>query len=281
MYPAGVAGLVSRYVTLPDGVTMRVVEGGPADTDRAVLLIHGWGACLYSFAEMIPALLAAGHRIVAMDLPGYGLSDKPDDLGRYTTRYMSEAVALAAERLGVRRFSMIGHSMGGRIALDEAARRAPGLEKVVLVNPVGLGIVPIIPILRPVAPKFVDRFTPLLVRRRLVRAILSVAFATPGRPTARDVEEYWAPSQFDGYARACRATLQAAEWSRVPDETLAGIQLPVLVLLGGRDRLVRGGEGRAALMPTARIVKIREGGHIVLQECSDRTNEEITRFLGD
>lgn len=278
MYPAGIAGLVTRYVTLPDGVTVRVVEGGP-ESERAVVLVHGWGACLYSFAEMIPALLARGHRVIAMDLPGYGLSDKPDDAGRYTTRYMSEVVTLVAQRLGVRRYALVGHSMGGRIALDEAARQAPGLERIVLVNPVGLGVVPIIPLLRPFAPKLVDRVSPLLVRKRLVRAILAVAFATPGRPTSRDIEEYWAPSQFDGYARACRATLHAAEWRRVPAEVLAGIRMPVLVLLGGRDRLVRGGEDHAGHLPTARIVKIAEGGHIVLQECSDRTNDEITRFL--
>lgn len=281
MYPAGLAGITSRYVTLPDGVTVRVVESGPADRDRAVLLIHGWGACLYSFAETIPALAAHGHRVIAIDLPGYGLSDKPRDERKYTTRYMSEAVALVAQRAGVNRFAMVGHSMGGKIALDEAVRRAPGLERMVLINPVGLGVVPIVPVLRPVAPRLVDRFTPRLVTRGLVRAILEVAFATPQRPTARDVEEYWAPSQFDEYAMACRATLHHADWRRTPVEALQAITLPVLVIISGRDRMVRGAAKRARHIPSARIVNIPDGGHIVLQECSDRTNEEITRFLSE
>lgn len=281
MYPAGLAGITSRYVTLPDGITLRVVESGPADRDRAVLLIHGWGGCLYSFAEMIPALAARGHRVIAMDLPGYGLSDKPRDQRKYTTRYMSEAVALVAGRLGVTRFAMVGHSMGGKVALDEAVRRAPGLERLVLINPVGLGVVPIIPVLRPLAPRIVDRFTPRVVTRALVRAILEVAFATPERPTARDVEEYWAPSQFDEYAMACRATLHYADWRRTPKDALQGIALPVLVITGGRDRMVRGVGKHAKHIPSARIVNIPDGGHIVMQECSDRTNEEITRFLGE
>lgn len=281
MYPAGIAGITSRYVTLPDGVTMRVVESGPAARDHAVLLIHGWGACLYSFAEMIPALAARGHRVIAMDLPGYGLSEKPRDLRKYTTRYMSEAVALAAQQLGVKTFAMIGHSMGGRIALDEAVRRAPGLTRLVLINAVGLGVVPIVRLLRPLTPRVVDRFTPFMVSRTLVRGILEVAFATRGRPVPRDVEEYWAPSQFDEYAMACRATLHYGAWERVPEEALRTIELPVLVITGGRDRLVRGTARRAAHIPTARIVNIPEGGHIVLQECSDRTNEEITRFLDE
>ena len=281
MYPAGVAGLRTSYVTLPDGITVRVVEGGPRETDRAVVLVHGWGACLYSFAELIPALIARDHRVIALDLPGYGLSDKPSDEGRYTTAYMSEAVAVVIRGLGVTRFSMVGHSMGGRVALDEAVRRTPGLEKIVLVSAVGLGIVPIIPLLRPLAPKIVDRFTPRLVSRTLVRAILAVAFATPGRPTLRDVDEYWAPSQFSEYARSCRATLHRADWARVDAEALKSIAIPVLAIFGGHDRLVRGGTDRAALIPSARIVNVAAGGHIVLQECSDQTNEEITRFLAD
>ena len=281
MYPAGVAGLRSSYVTLPDGITVRVVEGGPREADRAVVLVHGWGACLYSFAEMIPALVARDHRVIALDLPGYGLSDKPSDEGRYTTAYMSEAVAVVIRSLGVTRFAMVGHSMGGRVALDEAVRRTPGLEKIVLVNAVGLGIVPIIPVLRPFAPRLVDRFTPRLVTRTLVRAILAVAFATPGRPTRRDLDEYWAPSQFPEYARSCRATLHRAEWARVDAEALKGITIPVLAIFGGHDRLVRGGKDRAALIPSARIVNVAAGGHIVLQECSDQTNEEITRFLAE
>lgn len=281
MYPAGIAGITTRWVTLPDGVTLRVVESGPAEDGFAVLLVHGWGACVYSFAEMIPALAAAGHRVLAIELPGYGLSEKPRDHRKYTTRYMSEAVALAADKLGVKRFAMVGHSMGGKIALDEAVRGAPGLERMVLINAVGLGVVPIVRLLRPLAPAIVDRVTPRLVTRGLVRAILNVAFTTDGRPTARDVEEYWAPSQDDGYARACRATLHNADWSRTSDDDLRAIRIPVLVITGLKDRLVQRAGTRAELIPSARIVNIPEGGHIVLQECSEQTNEEVTRFLAE
>ena len=281
MYPAGISGITSRYVTLPDGITLRVVESGPPDDERAVLLIHGWGACLYSFAELIPALTAAGHRVIAMDLPGYGLSDKPADRRKYATRYVSEAVALVASQLGVKRFAMVGHSMGGRIALDDAVRGAAGLEKIVVINPVGLGRVPLVPVLKPLAPPIVDRVTPALVSRTLVRTILHVAFATDERPTARDLEEYWAPSQFDEYARACRATLHAAEWRPLAPKELAAIRIPVLVIVGGRDRLVRRVARRAESLPRATVLTVPEGGHLVLQECSDRTNEAITRFLAD
>src|SRR5512142_865222 len=75
MYPAGEPGVRVTRVTV-EGVGVRVVLAGP-DSGTAVVLVHGWGACVYSFAEMIPALAGAGHRVIAVDLPGFGLSDKP------------------------------------------------------------------------------------------------------------------------------------------------------------------------------------------------------------
>lgn len=279
MYPAGAVGLTTRYVTLPDGVTVRTVAGGDESAAGGVVLVHGWGGCLYSYAEMLPALMAAGHRVLAIDLPGYGLSDKPHDARKYTTQYMSEVVALITERAGIRTFAFVGHSLGGRVGLEEAIRGAPGLERLVLINPVGLGVVPIVRPLRLFSPRLVDAFTPAVVTRGLIRAILEVAFATDHRPTSRDIEEYWAPSQYPEYAWACRATLHRASWERLPAAALRGLRLPVLVITGGRDRLVRRVAGRASQIPGVRTLHVPEGGHIVMQECSDRVNAEILSFL--
>jgi pimeloyl-ACP methyl ester carboxylesterase len=61
---------------------------------------------------------------------------------------------------------------------------------------------------------------------------------------------------------------------------LRSLRLPVLVITGGRDLIVRGVASRAKLIPTARIVAIPEGGHLVLQECASKVNEEVLTFLG-
>ena len=76
MYPAGVAGLETRFATLEHGIRVRLIEGGQRRAP-AVFLVHGWGGYSYSFAEMIPALVHAGYRVVALELPAHGLSDKP------------------------------------------------------------------------------------------------------------------------------------------------------------------------------------------------------------
>lgn len=278
MYPAGVPGVSVRYVTLDDGLSIRVIESGPATGD-AVLLVHGWGGCVYTFSENIPALAAAGHRTIAFDLPGHGLSDKPTDESKYSTRSLSDVVLAVANALAVRRFAFVGHSMGGSLGLDLAIRGERRLERLVLINSVGLGSVPVIGPLMLISPGVVDRFVPRLLTRRTIHLILRLAFGTRERPTEDDIDEYWAPTQFDEFAWACRALAHHATWSRTPATKLRSLRVPVLVITGGRDLLVRGFTARAKLIPAARVVPIREGGHLVLQECSQKTNAELLLFL--
>jgi len=278
MYPAGVPGITVRFVALDSGLTLRVIESGPPK-DTAVLLVHGWGGSVYSFAETIPALAAAGHRAIAFDLPGHGLSDKPTDASAYATGAMVDAALGVAKAMGLRRFTYVGHSMGGSIGLELAIRRERLLERLVLIGAVGLGSVPMITPIKLVSPPFVNYVWPSLLARTMVRLVLSSVFGTAERPNSRDVDEYWAPTQFDEFARACRACIHRATWRPIPASELRGLRLPVLVITGGRDRIVRGVAAAAKLIPRARVVHIPEGGHLVMQECADKANTEILQFL--
>jgi pimeloyl-ACP methyl ester carboxylesterase len=279
MYPAGEPGITARYVSLSDGTAIRVVESGNAGADSGILLVHGWGGSVYTYKEMIPALVAAGHRVVAFDLPGHGLSAKPTDENRYRTDALAGVVIEVARLCGLRRFSCVGHSMGASLVLHLACRGEPGLERIVLVGPAGIGRVPVIAPLRLLSPRVIDRFMPRLLLRVSFALLLRVAYGTDGRPTQRDVDEYWAPSQFDEFAVACRASIHKTTWTPQPDETLRGLTIPTLVVSGGRDRIVRGAPVRARLIPGGRLLFVPEGGHLVLQECSDQTNAEVVDFL--
>ncbi|HEY8175333.1 MAG TPA: alpha/beta hydrolase [Gemmatimonadaceae bacterium] len=269
-----------HYVTLDDGLTLRVIQSGPAADDApAVVLVHGWSASVYTFAEMIPALAEAGYRVIAFDLPGHGLSDKPGEESKYTTRALSDTVLSVASAMSVRRFAFVGHSLGGSLGLDLATRGESRLQRMVLINSVGLGSAPLVLPIRLFSPSIVNRIVPVLLTRRMVELVLRIAFGTSERPTERDIDEYWAPTQFDEFVSACRACLHRVAWGRIPANKLRSVSVPVLVITGGRDLLVRGAVDRAMLVPNVRIVTIREGGHLVLQECASQTNEELLRFL--
>src|SRR5439155_21344887 len=130
--------------------------------------------------------------------------------------------------LGVRNFTMVGHSMGGSLALDLSTRGERRVDRLVLVNSVGLGNAPVLIPARLLTPGIIDRVTPALLTRATVGMILRMAFGTPERPTDRDIDEYWAPTQFPEYARACRVCLHRVTWARVPATKLRSLRLPLL-----------------------------------------------------
>lgn len=278
MYPASEPRINVRYVTLANGITVRVLESIPEQRD-AVLLVHGWGASAYSFSETIPAIAAAGYRAIAFDLPGHGLSDKPTDDSKYTTDALVDSILGVADAMGLRRFCLIGHSLGGALGLELAVRGERRLERLVLISPPGLGSAPILPIVKLFSPSLTNRFTPRLLGRGLVALVLRAAFATPPRPTTRDLDQYWAPTQFAEFAWACRACIHGVNWTKTAATKLRSLRLPVLVIVGGRDRFVRGTASRAKLIPTAQVVLIPEGGHLVMQECSTKVNAKLLLFL--
>ena len=281
MYPAGVAGLETRFATLEHGIRVRLIEGGQRRAP-AVFLVHGWGGYSYSFAEMIPALVHAGYRVVALELPGHGLSDKPAEERWYSEESLTRVVVQIVERERLGDFAYVGHSMGGLLGLRLAVNGAlPALRRLVLISSAGLARIPVLPPIKAMSPRAVNRIVPALLTRAVIAGVLRAAFGTKDRPTEHDIDQYWALTQWDAYAWACRACLHHVDFSRVAAEELRSLRLPVLIITGGRDRVVggKGGSKRAKLIPTARLVHLREGGHLVMQECALRTNAEILAFL--
>lgn len=278
MYPAGEAGIVVRRIAVRDGVALRVLESGPLG-ELTVVLLHGWASSVYSFNETIPALVTAGFRVVAIDLPGHGLSDKPRDASWYEVPAMADAVSVVLAQCGVGRYAMVAHSLSGAIALELAGRSNGGPAGVVFVGAVGVGRVPWAAVARLLTPRVVASAIPSLLGRGVAGIVARLAFGVRGRPTQRDVDEYWAPTQFNAFARAVVACLHRADWQREPEATLRAFTRPTLVIEGGRDRVVWGVAHGGRLIPGAKVIEVPKAGHLVMQECSTTINPEITAFL--
>src|SRR5215204_454920 len=102
MFPAGAEGVRVVRVALADGVTIRVAESGIRGAPP-VLLVHGWGASIYMWRSWFEPLAAAGYHVVALDLPGHGLSDKPSDEGRYRLELFVSSVREVIAHMRLRR----------------------------------------------------------------------------------------------------------------------------------------------------------------------------------
>ncbi|MDQ2717496.1 MAG: alpha/beta hydrolase, partial [Chloroflexota bacterium] len=118
-----------------DGMRLHCLTGGESGTP--VVLLHGAGidSAALSWGEVIKPL-AAHHRVFAPDLPGYGLSDRPDT--RYTLAFYADVVQHLLDELHLDKVSLVGLSMGGAIALALTLAAPARVEKLILVDTYGI-----------------------------------------------------------------------------------------------------------------------------------------------
>lgn len=278
MFPAGLPGYRTQLQPLSSGERVRVVEAGP---DRAppVVLIAGWGCSAWDFNRTIAPLAMAGYRAIAIEPRGHGLSDMPSDASLYATDAMVLHLRETLDVLGLRQPSIIGHSMGGALAMHLALAAPERVRSLVLISAVGLGDTPIAGVGRACSPRWVTPLARRAFRRRVVAAGLHVLYKTPGHADERNIDEYWAPSQFDGFVPAMRALLHRFRWTRFTAEEMARVAVPCLIVRGARDGVVRPCDPPMPMPRGGREVVIAESGHLPHDEAADRVNAEIVSFL--
>lgn len=115
---------MERFDVEHDGVRLSVIADGPAGGDALpILCVHGWPELSYSWRYQIAHFAAAGRRIAALDVRGYGESDKPADVAAYTMRTLTGDVAAVIDALGGRAI-LFGHDWGAPIVWNTALRHA-------------------------------------------------------------------------------------------------------------------------------------------------------------
>jgi pimeloyl-ACP methyl ester carboxylesterase len=215
-----------------DGPDLNVREYGPPG-DRAVVLLHGYSASIEWWEKVAPALADSGKRVVAIDLVGHGGSEAPRDVEPYSAAGQANVVRRALGALGVRRAVLVGHSMGGEVAIAVAESDPDLVERIVvsdtpadrdLVDGPVLGSVGCWPLIGPA----IDRF-------RGVDALTESSLQT-GFASAYPVPQL-------AHRSLERLTLQGVCHSGADDneravaDRLAGLGKPVLVVWGDRDVL--------------------------------------------
>jgi pimeloyl-ACP methyl ester carboxylesterase len=259
---------------------LSILEAG---TGPPVVTLHGLGATKASFLPTVAAL-APRFRVIAVDLPGFGDSDKPVG-APYDARYFAGAVVELLDALGLDRAHVVGNSLGGRVALELGLRAPERVERLALLAPSmawrrgrpwapmlrlvrpELGVLPHAP--RPVVERLVDRLIPGARDGWAAAGIDEFlrSFVTPrGRAafyaTARQIylEE---PEGDDGF------------WPR-----LRTLSVDSLFVWGRRDRLVPLAFARhvTEALPRARHLEL-DCGHVPQLELPRETHAAIARFF--
>jgi pimeloyl-ACP methyl ester carboxylesterase len=177
--------------------------------------------------------------------------------------------------------------MAGTIALEVALDGRATIGRLVLINPARFGVVGLQRVGRLLSPAPVGRVMHRLVSRWMVARAHRMVYGDPSRITPRDVDEYWAPSQFPSFARAMWRLVHEFTWTRLPadvmTERLRSLASPAMVLLAGRDRLVRGARPYVAALVAAGaplvVQVVEEGGHAVNEERPEDVVPIVVAFL--
>ena len=123
--------LVKHRTETVNGINLHWVEAGAGPL---VVLLHGFPEFWYSWRNQIPALVEAGYRVVAPDMRGYNLSDKPEGYDSYLGRPLSDDIAALIEFCEADRATVVGHDWGGVVAWMVAMRHPEVLDKLVILN---------------------------------------------------------------------------------------------------------------------------------------------------
>ncbi len=254
-----------------DGAKIHFEECG---SGPAVLFVHGWGASWRFFATAMRRL-APARRCIAIDWKGMGDSDKP--VADYRMEDYADEVRKVADRLGLQRFVLVGHSMGGMVSALFATLHPERLLGVGLINAPVRG------------PTAFSRRTKLLVLP-VIRWIAWLGSRIPwvrrmasGDFTYRTRLEDWV---FDDFAKGTYCALfrsigRIAELDLT--ERLASIRVPALVIYSDHDRIIRSDQFALACerIPGARPVLLSPVGHCPMLEEPERCGAALQAFLDE
>jgi pimeloyl-ACP methyl ester carboxylesterase len=247
------------------------VEGHGPD----VILLHGWSSSRRMWHYLTPAL-ARTYRCWSVDLPGFGDSDKPDDAW-YSIPNFTASVRRFMEGMGLRRAHIVGHSMGGMIALDFAATHPEHVERLAVINPVvtGRAYLRAFANLQPRA-HLVNRTHELT--RRVVHPVARHPLSTSLNRGVRDISR-----RAHDFTRATPASLLGSGRAIVNYDVrakLSQIAATTLVVLGTWDTQIPNSEGHlvAVEVPRARLV-VYSAGHAITDDRPGEMAPLIRNFL--
>lgn len=245
-----IRGIRRRTHTLGDGRTVSYMEAGRPDADRTLVLVHGLGSSNLTWVRVMRGL-ARRHRVIALDLPGYGKSPATDRVADAT---LPGLVAALEDFLQSPIFShpvtLVGQSMGGWVVIRAALRRPDRIEQLVLVNTAGIyrgGIEGLRAVLHPKSRDEVHAFWKLIW--------------------------YRTPWFYKPFWRAAAVHMQSASVHRFIDnlgeadfvnKDLPKLEVPVNVIWGRTDKLmhIETVDDIVRAAGSARVYWIAKCGHI-------------------
>jgi cis-3-alkyl-4-acyloxetan-2-one decarboxylase len=272
----------ARYVDAGD-VRLHYVDEGPSD-GPTLLFVHGNPTWSYLWRHPVAKLSARGRRCVAFDHMGFGRSDKPPLLARYTLRaHIDNALALIDE-LDLQDVVVVAHDWGGPIGLGAMLERPEWLRGLVLMNTWAWELPSFV-------PPFVREFRTEGLGEILALGGNLFIESIPGGMAKRDTDpvmmdayrapfpDYWSRIAMLAFQRDIPLTERdrSAQLMGTIHERLLGLDLPVTLIWGMRDRVFQPVflDQWREIFPQARVIELEDAAHFVPEDRPDALLEAL------
>jgi pimeloyl-ACP methyl ester carboxylesterase len=260
------------------GIRLHMLDAGPRGAP-AVIMLHGFGASLQSW-DGWASVLQTRFRVIRFDLPGFGLTGT-DPTGDYSDARAVQVLIALMDHLGLTRASLIGNSLGGKLAWLCAAEHPDRVDKLVLVSPDGFAS-PGFAYGQPASVPAAAALLPYTLPAPMVRSMLAPAFGNPAALTDTRVARYRDMMLAPGVRRAMVARM--AQVMLVPPEPLLRkITAPTLLVWGERDAMIPFSNAADYLktIPRARLLALPALGHLPQEEAPTETVQPVAAFLAE
>lgn len=258
------------------GLRIRLRDSGGANLP-VVILLHGFGSSLETWDDWSRSL-AHDFRVIRLDLPGFGLTG-PDPTGDYSDARSLRILLAFMDGLGVQKASLVGNSLGGKLAWMFAAEHPERVDKLVLISPAGFsspgqdyGKKPEIPAMIKVLPYVLPAY--------FVKMSLAPAFGDPARFSTALIARYRDFMRAPGVRSAMIARMEQDVLSD-PAPWLQRLHMPVLLLWGSNDGMIPAGNSAdyERLIPQAKFVELPGTGHVPQEEAPEASLRPLRAFL--
>jgi pimeloyl-ACP methyl ester carboxylesterase len=276
------AELEGKYLAAGDdyrevaGVRLHVRDSGPKDAS-AIVLLHGFGSSLHTW-EPWAQQLAKRYRVIRFDLPGAGLSGL-DPNGDYSDGRTLQVLEALLDDLGIARATLIGNSLGGRLAWKFAATRPERVERLVLISPDGFAS-PGFEYGKPPDLPVTLRLMTFLLPKAMLRMSLEPAYGDRSHLSDALVTRYYDLLLAPGVREAMLARMQQSVLQE-PTPLLRQIRAPTLLLWGQKDGMIPFANSVDYLqaIPHCRLVFFAQLGHVPHEEDAADSLAPVLAFL--
>lgn len=278
--------LKARWATPPsqfiavDGMQVHLRDEGPREDPVPVLLLHGTSASLHTWDGWADALKAQ-HRVIRVDMPGFGLTG-PNASGDYTIAAYVRFVVAVMDALGVQQVTLGGNSLGGQIAWETAVNHPARVHSLVLVDAGGYDFTPeSMPIGFTIAKlPLLNTLMEVTLPRGMIEASVKSVYGDPSKVTPALVDRYFELTLREGNRAALAERFrQGFHGQNAP--LIKTIKQPTLVIWGGKDVLVppQWGEQFAQDIAGSTLAMFPALGHVPQEEDPAATVAAVQLFL--